>query len=80
MKYGYMPMGIQKHSNTVSLFKTAEKLGVRYVLAKEIQNGSYISVVEKIDTFLYNYESTYVTICTDVFNSACCKSSRLFLN
>lgn len=70
MKYGYMPMGIQKHSNTVSLFKTAEKLGVRYVLAKEIQNGSYISVVEKIDTFLYNYESTYITICTDVFNSA----------
>lgn len=70
MKYGYLPLGIQKHSNTVSLFKTAESLGVNYVLAKEIQNGAITTVLEKVDTFLYGHEQAYITICTDVFSSA----------
>lgn len=68
--YGYLPLGIQKHSNTVSLFKTAESLGVNYVLAKEIQNGAITTVLEKVDTFLYGYKKAYLTICTDVFSSA----------
>lgn len=70
MKYGYLPLGIQKHSNTVKLFKTAEKLGVNYVLAREIQTGAFSPVLEKIDTFMYNHESIYLTICTDVFSAA----------
>ena len=70
MKYGYLPLGIQKHSNTVSLFREAESLGVNYVLAKEIQNGAITTVLEKVDTFLYGHEHAYITICTDVFSSA----------
>ena len=70
MKYGYLPMGIQKHSNTVSLFKTADRLGVKYVLAKDMEVGSYASILERVDTFLYNHDSAYITICTDVFSSA----------
>ncbi len=70
MKYGYLPLGIQKHSNTVSLFRKAEELGVNYVLAREIQNGAITSVLEKVDTFLYGHENAYITICTDVFSSA----------
>ena len=70
MKYGYLPLGIQKHSNTVSLFRTAEELGVHYVLARELQYGSATSVYEKVDTFMYEHESAYITICTDVFSSA----------
>lgn len=70
MNYGYLPMGIQKHSNTVSLFKTADKLGVKYVLAKDMSIGSYASVLEKVDTFLFNHEKAYLTICSDVFSSA----------
>lgn len=70
MHYGYLPLGIQKHSNTVSLFRKAEELGVHYVLAREIQNGAITSVLEKVDTFLYGHESAYITICTDVFSSA----------
>ena len=70
MKFGYLPIGIQKHSNTVSLFKTADRLGARYVLAKEIQNGTVTSVLEKIDTFTYGHERLYITVCTDVFSSA----------
>lgn len=70
MKYGYLPLGIQKHSNTVSLFREAERMGVRYVLARDLQYGSMASVYEKVDTFMYEHESAYITICTDVFSSA----------
>ncbi|MGI6095675.1 MAG: formimidoylglutamase [Lachnospiraceae bacterium] len=69
-QYHYLPLGIQEHSNTVSLFKYAKSLGVDYILAKEIQNSNYSIILERIDTFLYKCNSAYVTICTDVFSSA----------
>lgn len=68
--YRYMPLGIQRHSNTVQLFKTAKDLGVDYVLAKELQPANYAAVLERVDTFLYQCKTAYITICTDVFSSA----------
>lgn len=68
--YHYLPLGIQEHSNTVSLFKYAKEIGADYILAKEIQNSNYSVILEKIDTFLYECDSAYITICTDVFSSA----------
>lgn len=68
--YHYLPLGIQQHSNTVSLFKKAEELGVDYVLAKEIQGSNIESILERLDTFLYHCRDAYVTVCTDVFSSA----------
>ncbi|MGN0711075.1 MAG: formimidoylglutamase [Anaerovoracaceae bacterium] len=70
MDYHYLPLGIQRHSNTVKLFKTAKELGVDYVLAKDFNPGNVANVLEKVDTFLYPCKSTYITICTDVFSSA----------
>ena len=68
--FKYMPLGIQKHSNTVSLFKYAQEHDVNYILAKEIQNSTYAVILEKVDTFLFNCSSAYITICTDVFSAA----------
>lgn len=68
--YHYLPLGIQEHSNTVSLFKYAKEIGADYILAKEIQTSNYSAILEKIDTFLYECDSAYITICTDVFSSA----------
>ena len=70
VNYHYMPLGIQKHSNTVSLFKYAQDNNVNYILAKEIQNSTYAVILEKVDTFLFNCSSAYITICTDVFSAA----------
>ena len=69
-KYGYLPLGIQQHSNTVSLFKKAKEIGVNYVLARTFQYGSTASALEKIDTFMYDHKDAYITICSDVFSSA----------
>ena len=68
--YRYLPLGIQKHSNTVSLFKYAQENDVNYILAKEIQTSTYEVILEKIDTFLFRCDSAYMTICTDVFSAA----------
>ena len=38
-------IGIQQHSNTVSLFKKAEELGVDYVLAKDLQASNLESIL-----------------------------------
>ena len=68
--FRYLPLGIQKSSNTVSLFKYAQEHDVHYIHAKEIRKSTYEIVLEKIDTFLYHCNSGYMTICTDVFSAA----------
>ncbi|MFR5335024.1 MAG: arginase family protein [Blautia producta] len=52
------------------MFKYAKEIGADYILAKEIQTSNYSTILEKIDTFLYECDSAYITICTDVFSSA----------
>lgn len=68
--YSYLPIGIQKHRNTVSLFKTADKLGVKYILAKDVIHNDNWSILEKLDDFIKLQDRIYITICTDVFSSA----------
>lgn len=70
MPFAYMPLGIQRHSNTVSLFKEAERLGVPYMLARTLQYGSREEVYEHVDDFMYQHKNAYMTICTDVFSTA----------
>lgn len=68
--YSYMALGIQTHRNTVDLFKTADKLNVRYLTAKEIVDGDVWSFMEKVDWFIKEQDYLYLTVCSDVFSSA----------
>lgn len=70
INYSYFCLGVQKHSNTLSLFKAADKLGVKYILAKDISNRDNYSMLEKLDDFIKDQDHIYVTICSDVFSSA----------
>ena len=63
-------MGIQKHSNTLSLFRTAEKLGVTYVLGKDLINGNLFDIVQHLDEYIHEQDHLYVTICMDCFTSS----------
>lgn len=69
-KYSYMCVGVQKHSNTVELFKTAQRLKVPYILAKDIAHSDDFSIMEKIYDFIRLKDHIYLTICSDVFTSA----------
>lgn len=69
--YHYLCIGIQKHSNTVDLFKTADKLGAEYVLAKHIiDSDDDFDVFEKLDRLIKLTEHIYITICSDVFSTS----------
>ncbi len=70
LKYSYFCIGVQKHSNTRDLFKTANKLGADYILAKDIINSDNWSVLERLYDFMKLNDHIYVTICSDVFSSA----------
>lgn len=69
-KYSYFCIGIQRHSNTTSLFKTARELKVDYILAKDIMDKSDWSAFESLDDFMKLQDHIYITICSDVFSSA----------
>ncbi len=68
--YNYLCLGIQKSGNTVDLFKTAHRLGVEYLLAKDIELADIWSITEKLDSFIKKNDALYLTICADVFSSA----------
>ena len=79
LKYSYFCMGIQKHGNTIDLFKTADRLGAHYILAKDIVGNRFEndisssdnwSMLERLDDFIKHNDHIYMTICADVFSSA----------
>ena len=68
--FSYFVLGIQKYGNTRSLFKTADKLGVKYILARDINDYKELEVKNKLNMFIEENDHIYVSICTDVFSSA----------
>ena len=70
LDYSYFCIGVQRHSNTVDLFKTADRLGVKYILAKDIIDSDIWHVFEKLDSFINEQDHIYITICSDVFSTS----------
>src|SRR5665648_385067 len=70
LDFSYYCLGIQKNSNTMKLFKTAEDLKVDYALAKDMINGDEWSILENLDKFTEKNKHIYITVCTDVFSTA----------
>lgn len=68
--FRYFCMGIQRSSNTIDLFKTAQKLGVSYLLAGDISVQQDEYIMEKLDYFVQSVSNLYISICTDVFASS----------
>lgn len=68
--YDYFCLGIQRYGNTKALFKSADKMGINYVLAKDISHNNLWDVMMKLDDFITKQDHIYITICSDVFSSA----------
>jgi len=69
-EFRYLCLGIQKRSNTVALFRDAEALGARWLLARDIAEGGAVVAYPEIDRFLDSTDSVMLTICADVVSSA----------
>lgn len=70
LDYSYFCLGVQKRGNTIDLFKTADRLGARHILAKDIMNNDIWTILEALDNFAKLQQHIYITICSDVFSSA----------
>jgi len=70
LKFAYMCLGVQASANTISLFKKADSLGVKYIFAKDFDENNFVNISAEINNFIKKHEHIYVTICSDLFNSA----------
>ncbi len=70
INYSYLCLGILKQCNTAHLFNTADRLGVEYILAKDMKSADILPCLNMVDNFIKRHDYVYVTICADVFSSA----------
>ena len=68
--FNYMCLGIQKSGNTKALFNRADSLGVDYVFADEFYETNHINISERIKRFIDDNDYIYLTLCSDVLDSA----------
>lgn len=68
--YSYLCLGILKQCNTAHLFNTADRLGVEYILARDMKKSNLLPYLQMVDSFIKRHDYIYVTICADVFSSA----------
>lgn len=67
---GYLCLGIQKYGNTLSLFETADKTNVQYLMEEEISISQMEQVKNKIDDFIGEYDHVILTLCSDVMDAS----------
>lgn len=70
LPFSYMCLGIQASSNTISLFKKADALNVKYILAKDFIEPNFKKISAEINKFIDKHQNIYFTLCSDVFNSS----------
>ncbi|MCS4486067.1 formimidoylglutamase [Staphylococcus americanisciuri] len=66
----YLVLGIQRASNTQSLFDYADKTRTEYVLADELKGRIDPRIKNKVENFIHAHDVILFTICMDVIDSA----------
>jgi formiminoglutamase len=70
LEFHYLPLGIQKISNTRRLFETAEALKVSHISAEMFSASLRVELLKTVDEFIRCVDHIYLTVCLDVFSSA----------
>lgn len=68
--FNYCCLGVQKMSNTPSLFQRAHELNVKYLTAEDLYANSIAWHIAFLDEFMLNLDHIYLTLCLDVFAEA----------
>jgi len=69
-RFNYLCLGLQTSGNTRKLFNRAEELGAKHILAKDFNDENANPISTKINDFIKGNDNIYLTLCSDVFNSA----------
>lgn len=67
--FEYFCLGIQRSANIPELFKTADELGVQYLLNTEFQLDSWNLVKGRLEHFIERVDHVYLTVDMDGFHS-----------
>lgn len=70
LPFNYMVAGIQQYGNTVSLFKKADRLGVNYIMAKDMHSDNMFTISQEILKYTRKHKYIYMTLCSDVISAA----------
>lgn len=68
--FNYFCLGLQQYGNTRRLFREAEQLNVKYVMAKDIDEPAIPGIIHKLERFIEGNDWIYLTLCADVFSAA----------
>jgi formiminoglutamase len=68
--FDYLCLGIQKTGNSSTLFKTAQDLGVKHVLAEDFFANKQELIESTLKAFIESHDHIYLTLCLDVFAEA----------
>ena len=68
--FNYLTIGVQKSSNTLSLFDFVKKINSEYILAGDFTHENYAINIYRLKQFMNRQKNIYVCICCDVFASA----------
>ncbi|WP_158796079.1 formimidoylglutamase [Pedobacter sp. L105] len=70
IEFRYLPIGIQRNSNTKLLFNRALSLNVNHISAELFSPSREKEIFSRIKEFIEGSTHVYLTICMDVFSSA----------
>ncbi|MBC5991296.1 formimidoylglutamase [Pontibacter cellulosilyticus] len=65
--FRYKVLGLQEYGNTRILFQAADRLGVEYTFADEVQLHKLPQLIKSLDQFLDSLDKVYITVDLDVF-------------
>lgn len=68
--FDYLALGIQRSANTLELFKQAEKLGVQYMLDRDLESLDTEVLRQRIGDFARQVDYLYLSVDMDVFSAA----------
>ncbi|WP_299821279.1 formimidoylglutamase [uncultured Pontibacter sp.] len=69
-EFKYKVIGLQEYGNTPILFEAADKLGVAYTFASEVQLHQLAQLISELNHFLSTTDKVYLTVDMDVFAAA----------
>ena len=69
-EFHYLCICVSTHSNTKSIFDTADRLNCQYIYDQQLQLSEIDHLISKINGFIEKIDALYITVDLDVFNAS----------
>jgi len=70
-KINYLPIGIQKISNTQALFDAVKDYQINWIEAQHFHKSNSEAIIQQVESFIAGIDYLYLTVDLDVFAASC---------